>query len=126
LNKAQKSGLSKFSSISKRAEFIAKAYLKNKYSGCTFVATTKGADLTLKTKGGKKLDFEVKGTKHDGIYLNNIKVSSQDSYNLITKDKITVLRVMLAETDKPKIAEMKHDIHFKLKREPRWTACIST
>ena len=77
-----------------------------------------GADITIRVNG-RRINFEVKGTKDNRIAIYKLKVSSKDSHDLI-KSGITVLRVIRTDTESPLIAELKYGKHFGLKKEPRW------
>ena len=121
LNAQQQSDLKKIKSIAKRGEYIAKAYLESKYKKINFNCNKiKGADISAMVDGVHTA-FEVKATRDKNIALEKLKVSSEDSHNLIVGG-ITVLRVMEADQKEPKVSELRHGVDFNLKAEGRWRA----
>lgn len=122
LSAIQKSELEKIQDIDKRGEFVAKIYLISKYGSKINFNCNKipGADISS-TLNGISTPFEVKATRDTCIALSKLKVSSQDSHDLIVGGA-TVLRVMEADTAQPTISELKHGIDFTLVPEKRWRA----
>lgn len=120
LGTRQSSKIASLSTTEKKALEIARIYLRRKYPAGSTIKPKPGADLAIRVNG-RRIDFEVKGTRDDSIALGKLKVSSKASRDLLCSG-IKVLRIMAVSARTPKLAEMKCGIHFKLKREPRWRA----
>ena len=107
--------------IGKRAEEIVKIYFQRTSPGCTFAAPDAGADLTvLFCDGSSPSLIEVKGTAALGIAWPQLKVSSQQSYNLLVQAGVPVYRVSGVFTATPTIYVLRHGADFRLEEEARW------
>ncbi|MBI4408965.1 MAG: hypothetical protein HY561_04620 [Gemmatimonadetes bacterium] len=108
------------SDIGKRAVEIVKCHFRRHHPRCRFVDPPRGADLAvvLETDGTKL--FEVKGTAGAGIAWQQLKVSSQVSYDLLTGGSACVLRVTDVYGGEPVVYELRCGEDFRLEPEPRW------
>lgn len=108
--------------IGKRAVEIMKCYFRGQSPGCKFVDPPRGADLAVVPVGATSPTvFEVKGTAGSGIAWQQLKVSSQSSYELLTNGSASVLRVTDVYSKEPVVYELRHGQDFRLEPEPRWT-----
>lgn len=107
--------------IGQRAEEIVKIHLRRQHPGCKLSRGSDGADLHVVSCDGKFWKIEVKGTQSAGVAWQQLKVSSQRSWQLITEEKIPVYRVSDVFSQKPSIYVLMHGRDFDLACEPRWT-----
>ena len=110
------------SDIGKRAVEIVKHHFRGQQPGCRFVDPPRGADLAVVPPDAARPNvFEVKGTAEADIAWQQLKVSSQSSYNLLTSGSASVLRVTDVYSREPVVFELRHGQDFRLEPEARWT-----
>src|SRR5881628_2452153 len=79
--------------IGQRALEIVKTHFRRAHPGCSFIPAARGADLAVIIEGAEPKHYEVKGTANSGIAWQQLKVSSQSSYDLLVSGRASVLRV---------------------------------
>lgn len=105
--------------VGKISTAIVVDYLSSKFPTANVVTGTKGADLEF-TLAGKTELIEVKGTTAGSISWPTIKVSSTDCHNGL-KNGMTLIRVIDAHTNYPKLFFLRYGRDFVLRPEPRWS-----
>ena len=107
--------------IGKRAVEIIKIHFRARDPGCKFVDPPRGADLAVVLEAARPELFEIKGTANAEIAWQQLKVSSQSSYDLLTGGLASVLRVTDVYGEKPVVYELRCGQDFRLEPEARWT-----
>ena len=102
-----------------RAEALARLYILLRYPGAEFVAPCKGADMAIQYQDAK-INFEVKGTRSNGIDWQRLKVSSPHSYGLLVSG-IPMLRISSVFSRVPVVHTLVYPQDFRLQEEPRWS-----
>src|SRR6266496_146750 len=96
-------------SIEGRAVEIVQLYFGRKDPQCAFELPERGADLHVVLSGqGEPLTIEVKGTVSRGLAWNQIKVSSANSWRLLTEKSMPVYRVSDVFGTSPTIFVLLH------------------
>ncbi len=79
-----------------------------------------GADLILEKPNGREELIEVKGTAAKHMAWGQLVVSSQNSHDRLTLERIKMYRVTHVFESAVFIYILTHSEHFDLKLEPRW------
>lgn len=107
------------SNAGKRAVEIVRLYFVGVGAQC--VAAPRGHDIEVAFPGSTGMcRAEVKGTRDDDVAFGKLRVSSSESYRLLTSDSIPLLRVAKVFSATPVIHELFHGQDFTLVNEPRW------
>ncbi|MBM4305957.1 MAG: hypothetical protein FJ123_04380 [Deltaproteobacteria bacterium] len=108
--------------IGKRAEEIVRIHFRRIHPKCTFANAPSGADLQVVVSDeSPSQSIEIKGTASSGIAWQQLKVSSTQSWELLSKEAIPVYRVCAVFSKAPSIYVLRHGRDFVLVPEPRWT-----
>lgn len=108
--------------IGKRAVEIVKYHFKKQNPGCRFVDPPNGGDLAVLMVAATVPNvFEIKGTAEHDIAWQQLKVSSQSSYDLLKSGSVAVLRVTDVFGQEPVVHELHYGKDFRLEPEARWT-----
>ena len=108
----------KSSNVGKRAEELVKYHFRALYPSCEFTEQNDGSDLLIKWPDGEE-KIEIKGTADKSIAYNKLKVSSEDSYKLLSNG-LPMYRVVSVYDRKPKIFVLKYSEDFVMESEARW------
>ena len=112
--------------IEEKALFVVReVYLRCKYGREAAIKEADdddGADLKVSFDDGHTKFIEVKGTRGTGIAWEQLKVSSQKSFEMLKSGKARIYRVVDVDSPKPRIYILKYDVHYDLVPEPRWRA----
>lgn len=107
------------SKIGERAIELVRIYFKKKYPGCFFVTPQRGSDLKVQHSNGVE-QMEIKGTEAPDICWAKIKVSSNQSYELL-RDGMPLYRVVSVYERYPRIIIMLNQKDFNMVPEARWS-----
>lgn len=105
--------------VGERAIELVRIYFKKKYPNCSFVTPQSGADL-LVLHGYATDQLEIKGTESPEVSWAKIKVSSNQSYELLKKG-MPIYRVVSVFERNPRIFIMKNHEDFEMVPEARWS-----
>ena len=108
------------SNIGKFAVEIAKLYFKSLNEDTELTVNKNGVDLSTRIND-IDTNYEIKGTAKANISMNNLKVSSQNCYNLLV-DGMELIRITNIGSTSMTLYFLKHDEDFVLVPEPRWSA----
>jgi hypothetical protein len=106
--------------IGKRAVEIVKIHFREVDPACSFTAPQPGADLAVTSGEGGTQQYEVKGTASRKIVWQQLKVSSQASYDLLSACGASILRVTDVYGNEPVVYELRCGEDFRLEPEARW------
>lgn len=108
--------------IGNRAKEIVKLHFRCEDPTCRFVPPELGADLKVVFSTDRpSTTLEIKGTEQSDIAWQQLKVSSEHSYRLLTEKKIPLYRVIDVFGRNPSIYILIHGVDFELAPEPRWS-----
>lgn len=102
------------------ALLVCRPYLRRVRPGVTFVAPSKNADLRVQVPGELDFDIEVKGTEKTGVAWGQLKVSSQQSHDLLVGGML-LYRVTGIRSNPVTIFILRRGIDFEMSPEPRWS-----
>ena len=105
--------------VGERAIELVKIYFRKKYPGCVFATPQRGADLKVQ-HGTFTEQMEIKGTEASDISWAKIKVSSNQSYELL-RGGMPLYRVVSVYERHPRLFIMKSNDDFEMIPEPRWS-----
>jgi hypothetical protein len=105
--------------VSERAMQLVKIHFMKRYPGCTFLQPQRGADLRVKHDKGVD-EIEIKGTEAPDISWAKLKVSSKQSYELLSNG-MPLYRLVGVYDRNPRIFIMTCRDDFEMIPEPRWS-----
>ncbi len=107
-------------SMERRALYIVHKHLRDRYGGRARIEEDQeGSDLRVSI-GGKTERIEVKGTESPTIAWHQLKVSSQESHDVLKSGGASMYRVVDLGGANPRIYVLTYGRHFTLEPEPRW------
>jgi len=106
--------------IGKRAERIVEIYLRREHPDCEIARRAAGADLSVRLPSGEEFLVEVKGAASSRIEWGQLKVSSQPSYDSLSKEGTPIYRVCSVFDANPRLHVLRFGEDFQLVAEPRW------
>ncbi len=107
-------------SMERRALYIVHKHLRDRYGGRARIEEDQeGADLKVSI-GDKTERIDVKGTESPTIAWQQLKVSSQESHDVLKSGGASMYRVVDLGGANPRIYVLTYGRHFTLEPEPRW------
>ena len=119
LTDAEREALEGLTTEQKALRIVNKHLIETHGSRVTIEADGGGADLRV-TVNGESERIEVKGTESPTIAWQQLKVSSQQSYDALESREASIYRVVDVGGANPRIYVLKHGEHFVLEPELRW------
>ena len=121
LTESERQTVAAFRTTERKALFIVLKHLVDEYGDqATIEEDRDGADLKVSARG-KSERIEVKGTESPTIAWQQLKVSSQKSYDALENRDASMYRVVDVNGPRPRIYILTYGRDFTLEPEPRWT-----
>ncbi len=105
-------------SISKAAVEIVKCYYRSLNPKVIFDKGIQGSDIKITIDGSSEC-FEIKGTEKDDIDWTSLRVSSNQSHDLLVGG-LRIIRVCGVGQRLVQLYYLQHGRDFTLVEEPRW------
>lgn len=119
LTDAERDALEGLTTEQKALRIVNKHLIETYGSQVTIEADGGGADLRVTVNGASER-IEVKGTESPTIAWQQLKVSSQQSHDVLESREASIYRVVDVGAANPRIYVLKHGEHFVLEPELRW------
>ena len=119
LTDAERDALEGLTTEQKALRIVNKHLIETYGSQVAIEADGGGADLRI-TANGESQRIEVKGTESPTIAWQQLKVSSQQSHDVLESGEASIYRVVDVGGAHPRIYVLKHGEHFVLEPELRW------